>query len=72
MAGVRAALGVLRADREGESRRQLWDNVRRMRTGLPVKFEPAEGGVRIEGVVVDCDPATGRATSCEALRVEVD
>ena len=46
--------------------------IRRMRTGLPVKFEPAEGGVRIEGVVVDCDPATGRATSCEALRVEVD
>jgi len=28
--------------------------IRRMRTRLPVRFEPAEGGVRIEGVVVDC------------------
>jgi 2',3'-cyclic-nucleotide 2'-phosphodiesterase len=45
--------------------------IRRMRTGLPVRFEPADGGVRIEGVVVDCDAATGRATACEALRVTV-
>ncbi len=41
----------------------------RMRTGLPVRFHPAEGGVRIEGVLVECD-AGGRATSCEAVRVE--
>jgi metallophosphoesterase (TIGR00282 family) len=41
----------------------------RMRTGMPKRFRPAEGGVRLEGVVVDCDPATGRAESCEALRV---
>ncbi|HEY1367686.1 MAG TPA: TIGR00282 family metallophosphoesterase [Gaiellaceae bacterium] len=40
----------------------------RMRTGLPVRFEPAEGGVRIEGVVVECDSG-GRATSCEPLRL---
>jgi 2',3'-cyclic-nucleotide 2'-phosphodiesterase len=45
--------------------------IRRMRTGMPVRFMPAEGDVRIEGVVVDCD-ADGRATSCEALRVPVD
>jgi 2',3'-cyclic-nucleotide 2'-phosphodiesterase len=44
--------------------------VERMRTGLPVRFHPADGDVRIEGVVVDCD-ADGRATSCEALRVPV-
>jgi 2',3'-cyclic-nucleotide 2'-phosphodiesterase len=44
---------------------------RRMRTGMPVRFEPAEGDVRIEGVVIECDPATGRATACEALRVTV-
>jgi 2',3'-cyclic-nucleotide 2'-phosphodiesterase len=44
--------------------------IERMRTGLPVRFQPAEGGVRIEGVVIDCD-ADGRATACEALRVEV-
>src|SRR6185503_15320525 len=28
--------------------------IRRMRMRLPVRFEPAEGGVRLEGVVVDC------------------
>ncbi|MEZ5102846.1 MAG: TIGR00282 family metallophosphoesterase [Thermoleophilia bacterium] len=42
--------------------------IERMRTGMPVRFQPAEGGVRIEGVVVDCDER-GRATACEALRV---
>ena len=45
--------------------------VRRMRTGLPVRFETATGDVRIEGVVVDCDSATGRATSIEPVRVSV-
>jgi metallophosphoesterase (TIGR00282 family) len=45
--------------------------IRRMRTGIPVRFEPAAGGVRIEGVVIDCDPATGRANACEPLRVEI-
>src|ERR671914_412170 len=44
--------------------------IRRMQTGMPVRFVPAEGGVRIEGVVVDCD-GDGRATRCEALRVLV-
>ena len=45
--------------------------IRRMRTGLPVRFEPADGDVRIEGVVVDVDPESGRATACEAVRVAV-
>jgi 2',3'-cyclic-nucleotide 2'-phosphodiesterase len=45
--------------------------ISRMRTGVPIRFQPAEGDVRIEGAVVDCDPATGRATSCEPLRVAV-
>jgi calcineurin-like phosphoesterase len=44
--------------------------ISRMTTGLPVRFQPAEGGVRIEGVVVECD-ADGRALSCEPLRVPV-
>ena len=43
--------------------------IRRMRTGMPVRFRPAEGGVRIEGIVLDCD-AEGRATAIEPLRVE--
>ena len=45
--------------------------IRRMRTGIPVRFEPATGDVRIEGVVIDCDPETGRAHACEPLRVQV-
>jgi metallophosphoesterase (TIGR00282 family) len=45
--------------------------IRRMRTGMPVRFKPANGGVRLEGVVIDCDPATGRATAIEPLRVEL-
>jgi len=40
----------------------------RMRTGMPVRFETAEGGVRIEGALVDCD-ANGRATAIEPVRV---
>jgi hypothetical protein len=45
--------------------------IRRMRTGLPVRFETAQGGVRIEGAVVDCDAETGKASSIESLRVPV-
>jgi metallophosphoesterase (TIGR00282 family) len=44
--------------------------IRRMRTRLPVRFEPAENGVRIEGVVVDCSD-DGRATGIELLRLEL-
>ena len=44
--------------------------ISRMRTGMPVRFEPADAGVRIEGVLVECD-ADGRALSCEAVRVPV-
>jgi 2',3'-cyclic-nucleotide 2'-phosphodiesterase len=44
--------------------------IRRMRTGMPVRFEPAEGDVRIEGVLVECAP-DGRALKCEPLRVAV-
>lgn len=44
--------------------------IRRMRTGMPVRFHPAEGDVRIEGVLVECGD-DGRATSCEAIRVPV-
>ena len=45
--------------------------IRRMRTGLHVRFQPATGDVRIEGVVVECG-ADGRATSCQGVRVSVD
>ena len=42
--------------------------IARMRTRLPVRFEPAEGDVRMEGVVVTCTD-TGRAEAIELLRV---
>ena len=45
--------------------------VERMRTGMHVRFRPAEGDVRIEGALVQCDD-DGRATACEAIRVPVD
>jgi metallophosphoesterase (TIGR00282 family) len=45
--------------------------IHRMRTGMPVRFEVAEGGVRLEGALVDCDPATGRATAIEPIRIDV-
>ncbi len=41
----------------------------RMRTGLPVRFETAEGGVRIEGALIECDES-GRATAIEPVRVD--
>ncbi len=44
--------------------------IHRMRTGMPVRFEPAEGDVRIEGAVIECD-GSGRATAIEPVRVEV-
>jgi metallophosphoesterase (TIGR00282 family) len=46
--------------------------VRRMRTGMPVRFETARGDVRIEGAVIECDPETGRASSIEPVRVLVE
>jgi metallophosphoesterase (TIGR00282 family) len=44
--------------------------IRRLRTGMPVRFHPAEGDVRIEGLLVDCG-ADGRATACQPVRVNV-
>ena len=45
--------------------------LRRLRTGMPVRFEPATGDVRIEGALLECDPATGRATRVETYRLSV-
>jgi 2',3'-cyclic-nucleotide 2'-phosphodiesterase len=45
--------------------------IQRMRTGIPVRFETAEGGVRLEGALLECD-GSGRATSCETFRLTVD
>jgi 2',3'-cyclic-nucleotide 2'-phosphodiesterase len=42
--------------------------IRRMRTGLPVRFATAEGDVRIEGALIECTD-DGRALSCDLVRV---
>jgi 2',3'-cyclic-nucleotide 2'-phosphodiesterase len=42
--------------------------IRRMRTRQPVRFAPADGDVRIEGVVVDCSDG-GNAEWIELLRI---
>jgi metallophosphoesterase (TIGR00282 family) len=42
----------------------------RLRTGMPARFHPADGDVRIEGLLVECDQ-DGRATACESVRVSV-
>ncbi len=44
--------------------------IARMRTRLPVRFEPAEGGVRLEGVLLTCTEG-GRAEAVELLRIPV-
>lgn len=44
--------------------------IERMRTGMPVRFHPADGDVRIEGLLVECG-VDGRATGCEPVRVPV-
>jgi len=45
--------------------------LKRFLTGMPTRLEPATGEVRIEGALIDCT-ADGRATSCTAVRVDVD
>ena len=45
--------------------------IKRMRTGLPVRFETASQDVRIEGALVECDES-GRAQGIETVRVAVD
>jgi metallophosphoesterase (TIGR00282 family) len=45
--------------------------LKRFLTGMPTRLEPATGDVRIEGALVECS-ADGRATSCTAVRVEVE
>ena len=45
--------------------------LKRFLTGMPTRLEPASGDVRIEGALIECT-ADGRATSCTAVRVDVE
>ena len=42
----------------------------RFLTGLPSKFEPATGNPRLNGVIVDADDATGKATGDHAHQLQ--
>jgi metallophosphoesterase (TIGR00282 family) len=44
--------------------------VNKFLTNMPVRFEPATGDVRLCGVMIDCDDATGRARSIERVMVK--
>lgn len=41
--------------------------IERFLTGLPNKFEAAKGDPRMAALLIDADPSTGRARSCERL-----
>ncbi len=41
--------------------------VERFLNGMPTRFEPATGDVRLCAVVVDCDESTGKARSIERV-----
>ena len=45
--------------------------LKRFLTGMPTRLEPATGDVRIEGALVECG-LDGRATSCTAVKVDVE
>jgi len=44
----------------------------RFRTGMPVRFQVAEGNVVFNSALVDIDERTGRARSIERVDREVD
>jgi metallophosphoesterase (TIGR00282 family) len=46
-----------------------WEaSLKRFLTGMPTRFEPASGDLRLDGTVIDVDPATGRATSIRNIQ----
>jgi metallophosphoesterase (TIGR00282 family) len=47
-------------------------SIERFLVGVPVRFEPAIGDVRLSSVIVDIDEATGRARSIERLMVSAE
>ncbi len=44
--------------------------IRRLRTGLPTRFENDPGGCRLSGALLDIDPATGRAAGIQRINLE--
>ncbi|MBM3782323.1 MAG: TIGR00282 family metallophosphoesterase [Acidobacteria bacterium] len=57
--------GVIGMDRAGV--------IARFRTGLPGRFAPADGDIRLHGVLIDADETTGRASAITRVALnEVD
>ncbi|WP_080838826.1 TIGR00282 family metallophosphoesterase [Cohnella massiliensis] len=56
--------GVLGMEKEGV--------LRKFKTGLPSRFQVAEGKWHLHGVFVELDDATGKATSIKTIRVDED
>jgi metallophosphoesterase (TIGR00282 family) len=46
--------------------------VRHMSTGLPAAFDVAEANPVVQGVLIDVDPQTGRATAIERIALRAD
>jgi len=42
----------------------------RFLTGMPVRFQPSEGQIRLHGLLVDIDENSGQAINVERLRIE--
>jgi len=56
--------GVIGMDRAGV--------IARFRTGLPGRFAPADGDIRLHGVLIDADEATGRAFAIARVALSED
>ena len=52
--------------------RDLKPVTRKFVTGMPSRFEVADGPCTMEGAVIDFDPSTGRASAVETFRVRDD
>jgi metallophosphoesterase (TIGR00282 family) len=52
--------GVIGMDKEA--------SIRRFVTGLPIRFEPATGDLRLDAVVIDADPRSGRALAIRSVQ----
>ena len=46
--------------------------IERFLSQRPQRFKPAEGPARLCGVLIDIDPADGRATAIERLQLDHD
>jgi calcineurin-like phosphoesterase len=46
-------------------------SLRRFLTGMPTRLEPAAGDLRLDGVVVDASPETGRALAIRRVQEQL-